>query len=141
MRQTPAQRLAAPAAADLHAMGIRIVVDHLRARGILPVSVTADERYDPQIIAIDGADRVHYAVRTSWLPELGKLECDALRDELVEWAQDDGATCFLASVGITPGHRSAAPSYRLIVFPLSQRRLDDRHTRLLPDVDGGSAHE
>lgn len=112
---------------ELHGEGVRLMAQRLQRQGYTLHSVATDIQYDPQIIAEKDGHRIHVAVRTGVLPSLGKLECEALRGELLDWARQDHADCFIARIGLNPrryapptSRATPKPRHRLFFAPLER---------------------
>jgi len=88
---------------DIHAFGVEIVCRQLIEDGwnIESADVYGDIHTEPQIVANKDGERGFFVVRTDIHPRRGRFEegDQAFRD-LVEYAKDNGADCYYASVGI-----------------------------------------
>jgi hypothetical protein len=85
---------------ELHARGIVLVARRLLRQGFVIRSLAQDMDLDPQIVASRAGRDFHFAVRTARWPRTGELECEELRDELLNWAVRHEAACYLASVSV-----------------------------------------
>ena len=90
-------------AADIHAFGVEIVFKQLEKDGwmIETADALADVRLDPQIVASKDGERAFFIVRTGMYPGRGRFEeGQEVFEKLVRHAQEHGASCYFASVGI-----------------------------------------
>lgn len=87
---------------DVHAFGVEIVHDQLKEAGwnIEYADVFADRSSQPQIVANKDGETGFFVVRTAMYPGRGRIEGEEVFQTLVRVANDHGATCYFASVGI-----------------------------------------
>lgn len=89
--------------ADIHAFGVEIVFKQLEKDGwvIESADALADINTRPQITASKDGELAFFVVRTAVYPERGRFkEGQEAFEKLVHHADEHGATCYFASVGI-----------------------------------------
>lgn len=88
--------------ADIHAFGVEIVSKQLQeAEWILEsADVFADRATYPQIVAHKDGEIGFFVVRTEMYPNRGRIEGEEVFQTLVRHANEHGAGCYFASVGI-----------------------------------------
>lgn len=88
--------------ADVHSFGIEIVYNQLVEAGwqMLSADVYAERTEHPQIVATRDGELAHFVVRTAMYPGRGRIEGQEVFERLVKLANDHGASCYFASVGI-----------------------------------------
>jgi hypothetical protein len=89
--------------ADIRAFGVEIVCRQLESDGwrIESADVNADLSTEPQVIAEKGDELAFFVVRTDVYPKRGRFEEGQQAFEtLVRHAEQHGASCYFASVGI-----------------------------------------
>jgi hypothetical protein len=90
-------------AADIHAFGVEIVFKQLEKDGwvIDSADILADIRSEPQIVAKKDGELAFFVVRTAVYPARGRFEeGQEVFETLVRHANEHGASCYFASVGI-----------------------------------------
>ena len=87
---------------DVHAFGVEIVYKQLIEAGwtVDSADVYADRAEHPQIIARKDGETGYFVVRTAIYPSRGRIEGEDVFQHLVRLADDHGASCYFASVGI-----------------------------------------
>lgn len=91
---------------EIHAFGIEIVFRQLQEDGWLIESADAlaDRRTEPQIVAHKDGELAFFVVRTDLYPGRGRFEeGQEAFETLVRHANEHGASCYFASVGIANG--------------------------------------
>jgi len=89
--------------ADIHAFGVEIVFKQLEkdAWVIESADVLADIHTEPQIVAKKDGELAFFVVRTATHPGRGRFdEGQEAFEDLVRHANEHGASCYFASVGI-----------------------------------------
>ena len=88
--------------ADVHAFGVEIVYKQLIEAGwtVESADVYADREEHPQIVASKDGKFAFFVVRTAIYPGRGRIEGEEVFRHQVQLANDHGATCYFASVGI-----------------------------------------
>jgi len=88
--------------ADVHAFGVEIVFKQLEEAGwtVQSADVFADRELHPQIIAHKDGETGYFVVRTAMYPGRGRIEGEGVFQRLVRLANQHGASCYFASVGI-----------------------------------------
>lgn len=88
--------------AEIHAFGVEIVFKQLEEAGweIESADVTANRETHPQIVARKGGELAFFVVRTAIHPGRGRIEGEAVFQNLVRHANAHDASCYFASVGI-----------------------------------------
>lgn len=89
--------------ADIHAFGVEIVCKQLEQDGWMIdwADALADVLSQPQITAQKGPELAFFVVRTAVYPQKGRFEeGQGTFETLVNHADEHGATCYFASVGI-----------------------------------------
>lgn len=88
--------------ADVHAFGVEIVYKQLVEAGwtIDSADVLANREEHPQIVANKDGETGFFVVRTAIYPGRGRIEGEDVFRHLVSLADDHGASCYFASVGI-----------------------------------------
>lgn len=87
---------------DVHAFGVEIVYKQLtEAEWIVKsADVYAERTEHPQIVAHKDGEFAFFVVRTAMYPGRGLIEGQEVFERLVQMANDHGASCYFASVGI-----------------------------------------
>ena len=87
---------------DVHAFGVEIVYKQLvEAKWeIDSADVYADRLQEPQIVAHKDGEIGFFVVRTAMYPGRGRIEGQETFEHLVKHANNHGASCYFASVGI-----------------------------------------
>ena len=87
---------------DVHAFGVEIVYKQLLEAGwsIDSADVYADRMQEPQIVAHKDGEIGFFVVRTAMYPGRGRIEGQETFEHLVRHANNHGASCYFASVGI-----------------------------------------
>ena len=87
---------------DVHAFGVEIVYKQLLEAGwqIDSADVYADRMQEPQIVAHRDGEVGFFVVRTAMYPGRGRIEGQETFEHLVRHANNHGANCYFASVGI-----------------------------------------
>src|SRR5690348_13802198 len=87
---------------DVHAFGVEIVYKQLLEAGwkVESADVFADREEHPQIVASRDGERAFFVVRTAMYPGRGRIEGEEVFQHQVKLANDHGASCYFASVGI-----------------------------------------
>jgi hypothetical protein len=88
--------------ADVHAFGVEIVYKQLIEAGwtVESADVYADREKHPQIVANKDGEIGFFVVRTGVHPARGRIEGEGVFQHQVKLANDHGASCYFASVGI-----------------------------------------
>jgi len=82
-----------------HCIGIQIVLNGLERMGLETISISEGNE-NPQVILARPTLRMHFVVRSEWLPKMGSLQGLEEVKELVTLARKDKAICFFASDGV-----------------------------------------
>lgn len=88
--------------AEIHAFGIQILFSKLQEDGWIIESADpeADRTTHPQIIAHKDGEIGFFVVRTAMYPLKGRIEGEEVFQNQVRHAQQHGANCYFASIGI-----------------------------------------
>lgn len=88
--------------AEVHAFGVEIVYKQLIEAGwtVESADVYADREKHPQIIGSKEGEFAFFIVRTAIYPGRGRIEGEEVFRHHVQLANDHGASCYFASVGI-----------------------------------------
>lgn len=84
---------------ELHEFGIDIVLAHVEKEGVTVRAVNTDITKTPQIGGERWGGKAFIYVRTACYPHKGTLDSDEAM-HAIEWANENGAMAFFASVGI-----------------------------------------
>jgi hypothetical protein len=85
---------------EIHEFGIEIVCGQMKNDGFEFLGVNPSLEIIPQIIAKKDGTLAHVAVRTACYPNKGQLESEEMALALIRNANESGAKCYFASVGI-----------------------------------------
>ena len=87
---------------DVHAFGVEIVYNQLIEAGwtVVSADVYGDREEHPQIVARKDGETGYFVVRTAMYPGRGRIEGENVFQHLIRLANDHGASCYFASVGI-----------------------------------------
>ena len=87
---------------EVHAFGVEIVYKQLIEAGwtVDSADVYAEREQHPQIVANKDGEFAFFVVRTAMHPGRGRIEGEHVFQHLVKLANDHGASCYFASVGI-----------------------------------------
>ncbi len=88
--------------ADIHAFGVEIVSKKLQEGDwvVESADVFADRSTHPQIVAHKDSEIGFFVVRTDMYPNRGRIEGEEVFQTLVHHANEHGAGCYFASVGL-----------------------------------------
>lgn len=86
--------------ADIHRFGVEVAFAYLQKQGHEIVSVNTTPGINPQIVARKDGHLQFVVVRTACYPSKGEIESDQLAMQCIAKADEHGAICYFASVGI-----------------------------------------
>ena len=85
--------------AEIHDFGVEVVFGFLQREGHEIVAVNTDPSVNPQIVAKKDGQLEFVVVRTACYPDKGLLD-PSNKISCIEHAEQSGAICYFASVGI-----------------------------------------